>query len=168
MRVLVTGGAGYIGSVVTEELIRAGHEAIVYDDLSKGHRDAVPEGAELVEADLLDEGALRRALGAGRVDGVVHLAAASLVGESVVDPARYYRINVGGGLALLDAMRAEGVPFLVFSSSAAVYGEPEKQPIEETDPCSPTSPYGETKLAFERALAWYGGAYGLRHASLRY
>lgn len=168
MRVLVTGGAGYVGSVVTEELLGAGHEAVVYDDLSKGHRDAVPEGADLVEADLLDADALRRALGGRGIEGVVHLAAASLVGESVVDPAQYYRKNVVGGLVLLDAMRAEGARLLVFSSSAAVYGEPEKQPVEETDPLRPTSPYGETKMAFERALAWYGAAYGLRHASLRY
>src|SRR4051812_9634206 len=105
MRVLVTGGAGYIGSVVTEELVEGGHEVVVYDNLSKGHRDAVVPGATLIEADLLDSGALRQALVSYRIEAVVHLAAASLVGESVTDPAKYYRSNLTGGLALLDAMR---------------------------------------------------------------
>jgi len=168
MRVLVTGGAGYIGSVVTEELLREGHEAVIYDDLSKGHRGAVVEGAAFVRGDLADAGSLRRALTEHRVEAVIHMAAASLVGESVEEPAKYYRNNVTAGLNLLDAMRECGVARLVFSSTAAVYGEPAKQPIEETDALAPTNPYGETKLAFERALAWYEGAYRLRHVSLRY
>jgi len=168
MRVLVTGGAGYIGSVVAEELIADGHEVVVYDNLAKGHRGAVVEGAAFVEGDLLDAEALRRALAEGATEAVIHMAAHSLVGESVAEPAKYYRNNLTAGLALLDAMRASGVGRLVFSSTAAVYGEPEKQPIEESDPTNPTNPYGETKLAFERALGWYERAHGLRYCSLRY
>ncbi len=168
MRVLVTGGAGYIGSVVTEELLRDGHEVVVYDDLSKGHRGAVVEGAEFVEADLLEGERLRRAFDEQGTEAVIHMAAASLVGESVTNPSKYYRNNVLAGLSLLDAMKEAGVRRLVFSSTAATYGEPEKQPIEETDPTVPTNPYGQTKLAFEQALPWYEGAYGIRSASLRY
>jgi UDP-glucose 4-epimerase len=168
MRVMVTGGAGYIGSVVAEELLADGHEVVVYDSLAKGHRDAVDPRARLVVGDLLDGAALARALREARAEAVVHMAADSLVGESVAEPARYYRTNVQGSLALLDAMRAAGASRLVFSSTAAVYGEPAKQPIEESDPTLPTSPYGETKLAVERALPWYGGAWGLRWISLRY
>lgn len=166
MKVLVTGGAGYIGSVVAEELLATGHKVSVIDDLSKGHRDAVPPGATFFQGDILDGADVRRAI-AG-VDAVVHMAAASLVGESVSDPAHYWRRNLVGGLALLDAMRAEGVVRLVFSSTAAVYGEPARQPIREEDPTVPTNPYGETKLAFERALRTYDIAYGLRSTSLRY
>jgi len=168
MRVLVTGGAGYIGSVVTEELVRDGHEVVVYDSLYKGHRGAVVAGARLVEADLLDGESLRRAFREGRTEAVIHLAADSLVGESGTNPAKYYRNNVVAGLALLDAMNECGVRRLVFSSTAAVYGEPEKQPVEESDPTHPTNTYGQTKLAFEHALPWYERAYGIRYASLRY
>ena len=168
MRVLVTGGAGYIGSVVTEELLADGHEVVVFDNLSKGHRGAIVEGAAIVEGDLLDAEALRRAFAENGTEAVIHMAAHSLVGESVTDPAEYYRNNVTAGLALLDAMRGAGVSRIVFSSTAAVYGEPEKQPVEERDPTSPTNPYGETKLAFERALGWYGQAHGVRYCSLRY
>lgn len=168
MIVLVTGGAGYIGSVLTEELLSVGHEVVVYDDLSKGHRDAVVDGAAFVEADLLDQATLRRTLRERRIEAVIHMAASSLVGESVADPAKYYRSNVEGGLSLLDAMRAEGVGRLVFSSTAAVYGEPERQPIDEDTPTAPTNPYGETKLAFEHALRWYEAAYGIHYVSLRY
>jgi UDP-glucose 4-epimerase len=166
MRVLVTGGAGYIGSGVVEELLRSGHSPVVYDSLYKGHRDAVHPDAGFIQADLLDPTALREAL--GKSDAVVHMAADSLVGESVKEPARYYRNNVVAGLALLDAMRERAVRWLVFSSTAAVYGEPAKQPIEERDPTAPTNPYGETKLAFEHGLRWYSAAYGLRSISLRY
>ena len=168
MQVLVTGGAGYIGSVVIEELLRDGHAVVVYDSLAKGHRGAVAPEAAFVEGDLRDGDRLRAALREHGAEAVVHMAADSLVGESVQDPAKYYRNNVGAGLALLDAMRDAGVPRLVFSSTAAVYGEPAKQPIEESDPTNPTNTYGETKLAFEHALRWYEGAYGLRYASLRY
>ncbi|HEY0324263.1 MAG TPA: UDP-glucose 4-epimerase GalE [Pyrinomonadaceae bacterium] len=168
MRVLVTGGAGYIGSVVTEELVKDGHEAVVYDSLYKGHREAIAPGAKFVEGDLMDVERVRRALQENGIEAVIHMAADSLVGESVEKPAKYYRNNVVAGLALLDAMLAEEVKRLVFSSTAAVYGEPEKQPVEETDPAKPTNTYGETKLAFERALGWYERAYNLRYASLRY
>src|ERR687886_1108075 len=161
MRVLVTGGAGYIGSVVTEELVKDGHEAVVYDSLYKGHRGAVVAGAQFVQADLMDGATLRRTFTEHGTEAVIHMAADSLVGESVQDPAKYYRNNVGAGLALLDAMRDSGVRHLVFSSTAAVYGEPAKQPIEETDPTAPTNPYGETKLAFEHAMRWYDAAYDL-------
>jgi UDP-glucose 4-epimerase len=168
MRVLVTGGCGYIGSVVAEVLVAGGHAVVVYDDLSEGHRDAVPDGARLHEGDLLDRARLDAVLAETRPEAVVHMAAVCQVGESVADPAKYYRVNVLGGLTLLDAMRGGDVARLVFSSTAAVYGEPAKQPIEEDDPTTPSNPYGETKLAFERALAWYEGAYGLRSISLRY
>ena len=168
MNVLVTGGAGYIGSVLVEELLHDQHEVTVYDNLSKGHRGAVVPGAEFVQGDLQDRERLKTALRQRGIEAVIHMAAASLVGESVEHPARYYENNVLAGLSLLDAMREEKVARLVFSSTAAVYGEPEKQPIEETDPTFPTNPYGETKLAFERALRWYSDAYGLRFTSLRY
>jgi UDP-glucose 4-epimerase len=168
MRVLVTGGAGYVGSVVVEELLAAGHEVVAYDNLGTGHRDAVVEPARLVEGDILDGPRLTETLRGQRIAVVVHMAADSLVGESVADPARYYRTNVSGGLVLLDAMRAAGVRALVFSSTAAVYGSPDKQPIHEDDPVQPTNPYGETKLTFERALRWYEKAYDIRAVSLRY
>jgi UDP-glucose 4-epimerase len=168
MKILVTGGAGYIGSVVTEELLNEGHEAVVYDSLSKGHRAAVDPRAKFIQGELMDVGALRDALSVNRIEAVIHLAADSLVGESVEQPARYYRNNVIAGLSLLEAMRDCGISKLVFSSSAATYGEPENQPIAETDPTNPTNPYGETKLAFERVLHWYDKSYSLRYASLRY
>ena len=168
MRVLVTGGAGYIGSVVTEQLIGDGHEVVVYDNLSKGHRDAVVEGAELVHAGLSDADTLIRTLKEHGIEAVVHMAASSLVGESVEQPGKYYLNNVVAGLLLLEAMLASDVKRLVFSSTAAVYGEPEAQPIEESAPSNPTNPYGETKLAFEHAMKWFDRAHGLRYASLRY
>jgi UDP-glucose 4-epimerase len=168
MRVLVTGGAGYIGSVVTEQLLGDGHQVVVYDNLSKGHRDAVVAGAELVEADLVDAAKLNQTLRERQIEAVVHMAASSLVGESVEKPIKYYQHNVVAGLVLLEAMLACDVKRLVFSSTAAVYGEPEAQPIEESAPTNPTNPYGETKLAFEHALKWFDRANGLRYASLRY
>lgn len=168
MRVLVTGGAGYIGSVVTEELIKDDHQVVVYDSLYKGHREAVVDGAEFVHADLRDADTLTRTLREKNIEAVIHMAADSLVGESYVNPAKYYENNVWSGLLLLNAMRGAKVQQLVFSSTAAVYGEPEKQPIEETDPTNPSNPYGESKLAFERAMYWYDRAYGMRYASLRY
>ena len=164
----MTGGAGYIGSVVTEELLRNRHDVVVYDNLQKGHRQAVVAPAQFVHADLADKAKLEETLSAHRIDAVIHMAADSLVGESCEQPAKYYKNNVVAGLTLLDAMREAGVNRIVFSSTAATYGEPEKQPIEETDPTRPTNPYGESKLAFERALSWYTEAYGLRYASLRY
>lgn len=168
MNVLVTGGAGYIGSVVAEELRRDGHYVVVYDSLVKGHAGAVGAGETFVPADLMDKPALNQTLDKYQVEAVIHMAAHSIVGESVTDPAKYYHNNVVAGLNLLDAMRDTGVKRLVFSSTAAVYGEPAKQPIEETDLTRPTNPYGESKLAFEHALRWYEQAYGLRYTSLRY
>lgn len=168
MRVMVTGGAGYIGSVVTEELLRDGHDVTVYDNLHKGHRQAVVAPAQFVHADLADKTRLRETLAAHRIEAVIHMAADSLVGESCGHPAKYYQNNVIAGLNLLESMREAAVNRIVFSSTAATYGEPEKQPIEESDPNRPTNPYGESKLAFERALRWYDEAYGLRYASLRY
>jgi UDP-glucose 4-epimerase len=168
MKVLITGGAGYIGSVVTEELVKEGHEVVVYDSLYKGHREAVVKGAAFVQADLADPPTLRETLSAYGIEAVIHMAADSLVGESCEHPAKYYRNNVANGLTLLDAMRDTDIGRIVFSSTAATYGQPEKQPIEETAPTNPTNPYGETKLAFEQAMRWHQEAYGLRFASLRY
>jgi UDP-glucose 4-epimerase len=168
MKVLVTGGAGYIGSVVTEELVKDDHDVVVFDNLSKGHREAIVSGTEFVEGDLSAVSTLRNTLATNKIEAVIHMAADSLVGESVQNPSKYYRNNVVNGLNLLDAMREAGVDRIVFSSTAAVYGEAEKQPIEETDPTKPTNPYGESKLAFEHALRWFAEAYGLRYASLRY
>jgi UDP-glucose 4-epimerase len=168
MRILVTGGAGYIGSVVAEELINAGHEPIVCDNLVHGHREAVSPKAHFVQADLLDGETLRRTLKEHSIEAVMHMAAYALVGESVTHPAKYYQNNLVGGLSLLAAMRDCGVKRLVFSSTCAIYGEPETLPISETAQNQPTNPYGESKLAFERALPWYERAYGLRYASLRY
>lgn len=168
MNILVTGGAGYIGSVVTEELIKAGHEPVVYDNLSYGHREAVASPAAFIEGDLLDGETLRSVLRQHSIEAVMHLAAYALVGESVTHPARYYQNNLVAGLSLLNAMDECGVKRLVFSSTCATYGEPERVPITESSPNHPTNPYGESKLAFERALRWYEGAYGLRYASLRY
>ena len=168
MRVLVTGGAGYIGSVVSEQLVADGHDVVVYDNLSKGHREAVVEGARFVNGDLIDSDALLKTLAGNRIEAVIHMAAFSLVGESVEKPSKYYENNVVAGLVLLDAMRDCGVRRIVFSSTAATYGEPESQPIFESAPTNPTNPYGETKLAFEKAMRWYEQAYGIKYASLRY
>lgn len=168
MKVLVTGGAGYIGSVVTEELVKDAHEVVVYDSLEEGHRQAVVEGAKFVQADLADAEMLRETLSTHQIEAIIHLAAHSLVGESCENPAKYYRNNLVNGLVLLDAMRESGIRQLVFSSTAATYGEPERQPIEETAANNPTNPYGESKLAFEHAMRWYQEAYGLRFTSLRY
>ena len=167
MKLLVTGGAGYVGSVVALQLVEAGHETVVLDDLTKGHEGAVPEGARLVRGSLLDEGFVRETLSGG-FDGVLHFAALSLVAESVEEPERYYRNNVVGTLNLLEAMVEAGVPRLVFSSTAAVYGEPEEVPIPETAPTKPTNPYGSSKLAVDGLIGHVAGARGLAATSLRY
>ncbi|HEY3071823.1 MAG TPA: UDP-glucose 4-epimerase GalE [Candidatus Limnocylindrales bacterium] len=168
MRVLVTGGAGYIGSVSAEVLLREGHDVVVLDDLSTGHRAAVPDGASLEVASYGDTTAVDDLLAHQAFDAILHCAARSLVGESVRDPARYYRDNVAGGIALLEVARGHGVRRFVFSSTAAVYGTPRETPIREDADLRPINPYGETKRTFEGALAWYAEAYGFRSVSLRY
>jgi UDP-glucose 4-epimerase len=167
-RILVTGGAGYVGSVSVEAFLAAGHEVVVLDDLSTGHRRAVPAGATLRSGAYTDPATLAQVFQTERVEAVLHCAARSLVGESIADPSKYFRENVAGGIGLLEAARAAGVGRLVFSSSAAVYGTPDLTPIEEDAPLRPINPYGESKRAFEAALAWYGHAYGLRSITLRY
>jgi len=167
-RVLVTGGAGYVGSVSAAAFLETGHEVVVLDDLSTGHRSAVPEAAILCEGSYTDSAALERLLEAERIEAILHCAARSLVGESIREPAKYFGENVAGGVGLLDAARAAGVDRVVFSSTAAVYGIPDTTPIPEDAPLRPINPYGESKRAFESALAWYGRAYGLRSVSLRY
>jgi UDP-glucose 4-epimerase len=167
-RILVTGGAGYVGSVSVESFLAAGHAVVVLDDLSTGHRGAVPEGARLIVGDYGDQAAMTRLMTDHEVEVVLHCAARSLVGESLQDPARYFRDNVTGGIALLEAAREVGVDRFVLSSTAAVYGLPLATPISEDAETRPINPYGETKRAFEGALAWYGRAYGLRSVSLRY
>jgi UDP-glucose 4-epimerase len=167
MKLLVTGGAGYIGSIVAQQLLEAGHEVVVLDNLVRGHRAAVPEGAQLLEVDLLDEPATREALTQG-FDGVLHFAALALVAESVAHPERYHRSNHVGALNLLDAMRDAGVRRLVFSSTCAVYGEPETVPMHEDIPATPVNAYGNSKLAIDRMIGDECRAHGLAAASLRY
>jgi UDP-glucose 4-epimerase len=167
MKLLVTGGAGYIGSIVGRQLLGAGHELVVLDNLERGHREAVPPGARLIVADLRDREATARALEEG-FEGVLHFAALSLVGESVTDPGLYYRTNVGGTLNLLDAMVAAQAPALVFSSTAAVYGQPETVPISEDAATRPTNPYGASKLAVDGMIGDFCRAHGLGAVSLRY
>ena len=165
MKLLVTGGAGYVGSVCAAHLVDAGHDVVVLDDLSTGHRDAVPDGAHFVEGDIAD--AADDVLAEG-FDGVLHFAAKSLVGESVQKPELYWNGNVVKTLRLLDAMVARGTPRLVFSSTAATYGEPEQVPIREDAPTQPTNPYGASKLAIDNAIGSYARAHGLAAVSLRY
>jgi UDP-glucose 4-epimerase len=167
VKLLVTGAAGYIGSVVAHQLLEAGQETVVLDNLSKGHEKAIPEGVRFVRGDLLDAEGMRDALAEG-FDGVLHFAALSLVGESVEQPERYYRNNVCGTLNLLEAMREANVRRLVFSSTAAVYGEPEEVPIPETSPTLPTNPYGGSKLAVDQMIRAVAEARGLAATSLRY
>ncbi|HVS28103.1 MAG TPA: UDP-glucose 4-epimerase GalE [Solirubrobacteraceae bacterium] len=165
---LVTGGAGYIGSVVARQVVEAGHDVVVLDDLSRGHREAVSPGAELVEVDLLDRERVERAVAAGDFDAVLHFAALALVPESVTHPERYWRTNVAGSLNLLEAMRAAGVGRLVFSSTCATYGQPDEVPIAETAPTRPTNPYGASKLAVDQMIGSFCAAHGLGAISLRY
>ena len=168
MNILVTGGAGYIGSVVVEELLDGGHDVTVYDNLSKGHRQSVDRRARFVLGDLHDAELLEASLKESGSEAVIHMAASSLVGESVREPEKYYDNNVIAGRVLLRAMEKSGVRKIVFSSTAAVYGEPERQPIVETDPLQPTNPYGKTKLEFEAELERSRTAHGINFVSLRY
>jgi UDP-glucose 4-epimerase len=167
MHVLVSGGAGYVGSVSVEALVAAGHAVTVLDDLSKGHRAALPAGVRLVVGDYGNPAVTRPLLDDG-IDAVLHCAARSLVGESVVNPAFYYRENVAGGVAFVEAIREAGVRRVVFSSTAAVYGTPAVVPILEDSVLAPINPYGETKRTFEGILRWYAAAYGIRSVCLRY
>ncbi len=168
MKVLVTGGAGYVGGVSVDAILGAGHDVVVLDDLTTGHRAIVNEAARLVVGSYADPSVVGPLLEAERPDAILHCAARSLVAESIRDPGRYYRDNVAGGIALLEAARDANIGALVFSSTAAVYGVPDATPIDEDAPLRPINPYGETKRTFEGALRWYGAAYGLRSVSLRY
>lgn len=166
--ILVAGGAGYIGSHMVAMLVKRGYEVVVADNLRTGHWQAVKGARKLYVGDLRDAAFLDRLFTENKIDGVINFAAFSLVGESVTDPLKYYGNNVEGAVSLLNAMKAHGVDKIVFSSTAATYGEPEKQPIEESDRTEPTNPYGATKLAIENMLKWCDGAYGIRYAALRY
>ncbi len=168
MRILVTGGAGYVGSVVAAELLRAGHEVVIYDNLSHGHRRAVPQGAELVNGEVGDHEALGQLLQRHRPEAVMHFAALIEAGESMEAPERYFRNNTAGTLNLLECMLQHGPRRLVFSSTAALYGNPERTPIAEDAALRPTNAYGESKLLVERMLGWFHRIHGLRYASLRY
>jgi len=168
MRVLVTGGAGYIGSVVAEELLQSGHDVVVLDNLSRGHRQAVPKNAELVAGDLADRACLDQLFRSRAIDAVMHFAALIEAGESMKAPEEFFRNNTSNALTLLEAMLAARVKRFVFSSTAALFGNPGRTPIEEDDPVHPTNAYGESKLLVERMLAWFHQIHGLRYASLRY
>ena len=168
MRGLVTGGAGYIGSVVAEELLQAGHDVVVFDNLSRGHRQAVPKSAELVVGELADRACLDQLLRSRAFDAVMHFAALIEAGESMKAPEEFFRNNTSNALTLLEAMLAARVKRFVFSSTAALFGNPERTPVEEDDPVHPTNAYGESKLLVERMLAWFHQIHGLRYASLRY
>ncbi len=168
MNILVTGGAGYVGSIVAEELVEQGHKVIVLDNLSRGYKGAVPNGAELIVGDILVPEDVDTVFHQFRIDAVMHLAAETIVEYSMTDPKRYFRNSIIGGMNLLGAMLRCDVSKFIFSSSAAVYGEPHIVPISEDHPLVPLNAYGESKLIFERILHWYGKAYGLKHISLRY
>src|SRR3954471_24004847 len=168
MKILVVGGAGYIGSVCAELLLDEGHAVAVFDNLSEGHRTAIDPRAEFIEGDLQRFAEVESALAKFQPDAVMHFAASALVGESMQNPSKYFRNNVANGLNLLDAMIATGVNRLVFSSTCAIFRPPEQGPIDETLPKRPINPYGESKLAFEGVLRWYGEIHGLRFVSLRY
>ena len=168
MNVLVTGGAGYVGSIVSEELLKEGYKVIVLDNLQQGHEEAVPPGAEFTFADICDSNAIEGIFQRFKIDAVTHMAAETVVEYSVTDPKRCFQNNVVGGINLLGSMLKHGVHKFVLSSSAAVYGESQHSLIKESHPKNPTNAYGESKLMFERVLEWYGKAYGLQHISLRY
>ena len=168
MKVLVTGGAGYVGSVVVDELLTTGHQVIVLDNLQQGHRAAASPAAEFIPADICDPDALSNLFRQSGIDAVMHMAAETVIEFSITDPKRYFVTNVVGGINLLNVMLKHSVHRLIFSSTAAVYGEPHTVPIEEDHPMSPINAYGASKLMFEQILEWYGRAYGLKHISFRY
>lgn len=165
--ILVTGGAGFIGSHTVKLLVAQGYEVVVFDSMELGHPEAVLDSI-IVQGDLRDKLVLKEAFDQFQIDAVVHFAAYASVGDSVANPSKYFANNIEGGLNLLDAMRKHGVNKIIFSSSAATYGEPIGIPIEETHPQNPTNPYGESKLMFEKILKWYDVAYGIKSVSLRY
>jgi len=166
--ILVTGGAGYVGSIVSEELSKNGYQVIIMDNLQQGHREAVPRGTEFIHGDISDTQALEQVFKQNNIDAVMHMAAETVVEYSMSEPKRFFHSNVVGGINLLDAMLRHDVSRLIFSSSAAVYGEARSIPIEEEAPQNPTNAYGESKLMFEHILKWYEKAYGLKYISLRY
>ncbi len=168
MRILVVGGAGYIGSVCAELLLNEGHSVAIYDNLSEGHRAAVDERAQFCEGDLSQPDQIQAALVASKPDAVMHFAANALVGESMQNPSKYFRNNVANGLNLLDAMIAADVRSFVFSSTCAIFGPPDRLPIDESLTPRPINPYGESKLAFEKVLKWFDQIHGLKFVSLRY
>jgi UDP-glucose 4-epimerase len=168
MKILVVGGAGYIGSVCAELLLNEGHEVAIFDNLSEGHRRAVDARANFIQGDLVDRVRIEAVLSDLRPDAVMHFAANALVAESMLDPSKYFRNNISNGLNLLDAMVATRVQSIVFSSTCAIFGLPECVPIEESAPTRPINPYGESKLAFEKILRWYDQIHGLKFVSLRY
>src|SRR5712691_2716273 len=168
MKILVVGGAGYIGSVCAELLLDEGNEVAILDNLSEGHRSAIDSRAKFFQADLEDRARTLSILRELKPDAVMHFAANALVGESMQDPSKYFRNNVANGLNLLDAMVATGMQRLIFSSTCAIFGPPERVPIDETLPPRPINPYGESKLMFEKVLRWYDEIHGLRFVSLRY
>jgi UDP-glucose 4-epimerase len=168
MKILVVGGAGYIGSICAELLLDQGHEIAVFDNLSEGHRGALDPRARFIDGDLEDRQAIDSALAVARPEAVMHFAASALVSESMRDPSKYFRNNISSGLNLLDAMVTAHVERIVFSSTCAIFGLPERVPIDETAPTRPINPYGESKLAFEKILRWYDEIHGLKFVSLRY
>jgi UDP-glucose 4-epimerase len=168
MKILVVGGAGYIGSVCSELLLDEGHEVAIFDNLIEGHRHAVDPRANFIRGDLADREQIEVALSSTRPDAVMHFAAYALVPESMRDPSKYFRNNVSNGLNLLDAMLVTGVRRIIFSSTCALFGPPERLPIDETTPTRPINPYGESKLAFEKILRWYDQIHGLKFVALRY
>jgi UDP-glucose 4-epimerase len=168
MRILVVGGAGYIGSVCAELLLNQGHTVSIFDNLSEGHRAAIDPRAQFIEGDLEDRQSIENALAKKRPDAVMHFAADALVGESMQNPSKYFRNNITNGLNLLDGMVSTGIEKIIFSSTCAIFGPPERIPIDETMPSRPINPYGESKLAFEKILRWYGEIHGLKFVSLRY
>ncbi len=168
MHILITGGAGYIGSILTEELLKEGHEVITIDDLQQGHKEAVPPNAEFICADICQKEDLEDIFRRFKIDAVVHMAAEASVEYSMTNPSQCFQNNICGGINLLDVMLQHNVDKIIFSSSAAIYGNPESVPIEESHSKNPINAYGESKLIFEHILYWYGKAYGLKHISLRY